>query len=237
MQCVILAGGLATRLRPLTEKIPKTLLEIGPFPFVHYQLKHLSQQGVDRVVFCIGYKGEMIREAVGDGSQWSLQVSYSDEGPDLKGTGGALRLALERELLDEKFFILYGDSYLPIDFGEIWNFFLRGSEPALMTVMENQDKWDSSNAVLQGNKVKLYDKKLKSKPEGMKFVDYGLSALTRSLVAERIPTGEKFDLADLFHALSLENQLSGFEVKERFFEVGSFAGLEDFRRYTLRKDG
>ena len=110
----ILAGGLATRLRPVTEDTPKALLDVAGKPFVVRQLEYLRQQGIVRVVLCVGYLGEQIRAVVGDGSALGLEVLYSWDGPQLLGTGGALRHALSA--LGEQFMVLYGDSYLPIDF-------------------------------------------------------------------------------------------------------------------------
>ena len=110
----ILAGGLATRLRPITEKIPKSLVDVAGEPFIVRQLDYLFRQRVRDVVLCIGYLGEMIEAVVGDGSRFGLRVSYSIDGPILLGTGGALRRAAP--LLGEAFFVLYGDSYLPVDY-------------------------------------------------------------------------------------------------------------------------
>ena len=236
MQCVILAGGLATRMRPLTEQIPKSLLPVeGDRPFVDYQLQYLREQGIEEAVFCIGYKGEMIRQYVGEGSSWSLKVQYADEGKDLRGTGGALRLAFDHGFLKEKFFVVYGDSFLPIDFRKVWEAFGTNSEStALMTVMENSNQWDQSNACYSQGKVPLYDKRIQPKPAEMKFIDYGLSILERTTVRECIPSQGKFDLADVFHTLSLQGKLAGYLVHERFYEIGSFQGLDDFKKYIRR---
>lgn len=232
MQCVILAGGLATRMRPLTEKIPKSLIEVaGKRPFVDYQLEFLKKQGIQSVVFCIGYKGQMLRDHIGDGAKWGLKASYADEGQNLMGTAGALRLAQDQGLLDEKFFVTYGDSFLPIDFRAVWQDFVSQNAPALMTVMENSNRWDQSNACYSQGQVVLYDKKINPKPKEMRFIDYGLSVLSASVVSDYTQPGRVADLATVFHQLSLEGKLRGFLVKERFYEVGSFQGLAEFETY------
>jgi NDP-sugar pyrophosphorylase family protein len=234
MQLVVLAGGLATRMRPLTEKIPKLLIEIKGRPFGHYQLDWFAAHGVTDVVYCIGYKGKMIRDSIGDGSRWGVRVRYVDEGTELRGTGGAIRLVADEGILDPRFLVIYGDSFLPIDFAEVWRRFEQATEPALMTVFLNEGKWDSSNACVDGEKVTLYDKKISPKPVAMKFIDYGLLGLSREAVLNGVPAykaGNKTDLAELFHQLSVEGKLAGLQVFERFYEIGSMEGLRDFTAY------
>jgi N-acetyl-alpha-D-muramate 1-phosphate uridylyltransferase len=226
MQCVILAGGLGTRMRPLTETCPKTLLPVHGRPFAFYQLYWLASQGVTDVVYSIGHHGDMIRR------YWESRLSpvpsirYVDEGTDLRGTGGALRLARESGVLQESFFVIYGDSFLPVRFAPIWDAFRTSGMPALMTVLRNEGRWDRSNAVYRDGRVLLYDKKGHL---AMHYVDYGLSALRRDIL-DGIKA-EVFDLATLFHELSLRDQLAGFEVDQRFYEIGSPEGLHDFEQY------
>lgn len=232
LQCVILAGGVGSRLRPLTEERPKALLPVLDRPFADWQLRLLAEQGVKRVLFSIGYRGEMIREFVGDGGRWGIQVSYVDEGKDLLGTGGALRLALAAEALEEAFFVLYGDSYLPLDLREIEAAWERTELPALMTVFRNEDRWDRSNAVYSDGRVVRFEKGGSSGgADEMQWIDFGLSALKRDVVAERITPEEVSDLADLMRDLSMEGRLAGFEVSERFYEAGSREGLRDLEYY------
>jgi NDP-sugar pyrophosphorylase family protein len=237
LQCVVLAGGIGTRMRPQTEEAPKALLPVLGRPFAEWQLARLAEQGVERVLYSVGYRGEMIRDHVGDGSRWGLEVIYVDEGHQLRGTGGALRLALDLGELDEAFFVLYGDSYLPVDFGAIERAWEQTPLPALMTVFRNDGQWDASNAIYDDGRVVLYDK---DRPEDqvaeMHWIDYGLSILTRDVVAERVPPGAVTDLADLMRELSLEGKLAGFEVSERFYEAGSSKGLRDLERYLARGD-
>ena len=218
----ILAGGLATRLRPITEKIPKSLVEVAGEPFIVRQLDYLSRQGVRDVVLCIGYLGEMIEATVGDGSRFGLSVSYSIDGPTLLGTGGALRRAAP--LLGEACFVLYGDSYLPVDLGAIEAEFWASGQPALMTVLYNRDRWDKSNVLFVDGKLTEYNKRA-PRPE-FAFIDYGLSIVRREIL-ESYPATEAFDLATLYHTLSLENRLHGYEVFRRFYEIGSPSGLKE----------
>jgi len=236
LQCVVLAGGRGTRMRPFTDTRPKSLLPVLGRPFAEWQLRFLASQGLDRITYCIGYAGDQIRDYVGDGHQFGLRVSWVSEGDDLLGTAGALRLAMDQGALEEAFYVLYGDSYLPIDMAPVEAAWRQSRLPALMTVMRNQGRWDRSNVVYADGRVALYDK---SRPESqrprMLWIDYGLSLLARNLIAERIPTGAVADLADLLRALSLEGKLGGYEVSERFYEVGSPDGLGDLEAY-LRKD-
>jgi NDP-sugar pyrophosphorylase family protein len=239
VQCVILAGGLATRMRPLTDVMPKALLPVAGRPFVDHQLEHLARHGVTDVVLSIGYRGEMLRDHVGDGARFGLRVAYVDEGADLRGTAGALRLALSRGALAEAFLVTYGDSFLPIDFGAVFEAFRRSGQPALMTVFRNEGRWDTSNVIFQaapgaggGGRVVLYDKRRETRPAAdFAYIDYGLSALERRLVEEEVPAAGKADLAELFFALSRGGRLAGYEVRERFHEIGSPEGLAELETW------
>ncbi|MCZ2207543.1 nucleotidyltransferase family protein [Cylindrospermopsis raciborskii] len=227
---VILAGGLATRLRPITEKIPKALVPVAGKPFIYHQLAYLGKQGVDRVVLCIGYLGQMIQDVVGNGAEFGLSVSYSPDGPVLLGTGGALKQAVH--LLDKSFFVLYGDSFLPINFSAVENSFLYSGKPALMTILHNGNRWDKSNVLFRNGRLEEYNKR-SPRPE-MEFIDYGLGVLSRS-VFEQYHGGHPLDLADVYHSLSLEGNLFGYQVHERFYEIGSIPGLQETETYFLRQ--
>jgi MurNAc alpha-1-phosphate uridylyltransferase len=231
IQIVILAGGLGTRLRPLTEQIPKAMIPILGKPFMDFQLRLLSRCGIQEVILSTGYLGEMIKEFVRDGRDWNLKVTYVNEGKNLRGTGGALRLIYDHGLLREHFLVTYGDSYLPISYRDIWQEFSKRTEPALMTVLRNGEKWDASNSCFDGENVTLYDKKIQPKPKEMQFIDYGLSAFSKALIGQEIPKDQKFDLATLLNQLSINKQLAGLEVKERFYEVGSLQGIQDLEAY------
>jgi NDP-sugar pyrophosphorylase family protein len=218
----ILAGGLATRLRPITEKIPKSLVPVAGKPFLAHQLELLRLRGIRRAVLCIGYLGEMIQRDFGDGKNFGVQLDYSFDGEKLLGTGGAIKRALPK--LGEEFFALYGDSYLPLDFAPVAEFFHRSGKSGLMTVYRNEGKYDVSNVVFADGEIKIYDKKAKL-PE-MRHIDYGLS-LFKASVFEKFSADEKFDLADVMQKLVREKQLAGYEVAERFYEIGSPAGLAE----------
>jgi NDP-sugar pyrophosphorylase family protein len=232
---VILAGGLATRLRPITENIPKSLVVVAKRPFIFHQLEYLKSQGVKTVVICIGYLGEMIREALGDGHSFGLQLLYVSDGPKLLGTGGAIKQALaqNQSILSPAFFVLYGDSFLPIEFEPVYKAFETSSMPSLMTITKNNNLWDSSNVLFKKDKIFEYNK-IKPKKK-MKHIDYGLSILSSHLFDKYI-LGANFDLAELFNELSISGQVKGFEVFERFYETGSHSGLIEIADYFSNKD-
>jgi len=225
MQCVILAGGLATRMRPLTDTCPKTLLPVCGRPFAHHQLHWLAAQGVEDVIYCIGHQGEMIRRYWESVPKPVRSIRYVDEGEQLRGTGGALRLASEQGVLDESFLVIYGDSFLPVEFPPVWRAFQASGMPALMTVLRNEGRWDRSNVIYENGRLLLYDKQTDSR---MQYIDFGLSAFRRDLFDQR---PEVFDLAVLLHELSLYGRLAGFEVQQRFYEIGSPHGLRDLEQY------
>jgi NDP-sugar pyrophosphorylase family protein len=223
-QCVILAGGLGTRMRPLTETCPKTLLPVAGRPFAYHQLHWLGAQGITEVVYSIGHQGGLIRRYWDQEPPPIAKIRYVDEGEQLRGTAGALRLAHEQGVLDERFFVIYGDSFLPVEFAPIWKAFEASGRPALMTVLRNEGRWDRSNVIYQPGRVVRYDK---NAAPGMQYIDYGLSCFRRDVFDESTYS----DLAALFHELSMQGKLAGFEVHERFYEVGSPAGLRDLEQY------
>ena len=227
----ILAGGLATRLRPITETIPKALIEIAGEPFIFHQLRYLHKQGLTSVVLCIGYLGEMIQEIVGDGSHFGVQVSYSFDGPKLLGTGGAIKAAMP--LLGNNFFIFYGDSFLPIDFKAVEKAYLSSNKLGLMTVLKNENQWDKSNVIYQNDSLIEYNKE-EIKP-GMNYIDYGLGILN-SDVFHAYPAEESFDLSKVYNQLSLNKQLYGYEVFERFYEIGSHQGILETEEYLTSRE-
>jgi|SRR5688572_14265876 len=219
---IILAGGLATRLRPITEKIPKALIEVGGQPFIAHQLRLLRSRGIKRVVISAWYRGEMIREYVGNGSNFEMQVECVFDGDRPLGTGGAVRRALK--LLDGPFFVLYGDSYLPCNYADIQAFFYAGAQPGLMTVYRNQGKWDTSNVQMVNGQILSYDKK--NCTPGMEFIDYGLGLFQPEVFAS-LPAGQPADLADIYQKLAEGRGLLAYEIKQRFYEIGSFEGLNE----------
>lgn len=226
----ILAGGLATRLHPITQAIPKSLIEVAGKPFIDHQLEYLRKQGITSVVLCIGHLGEMIQELVGDGSRWNMQVRYSQDGSALLGTGGALRQALP--MLGRQFFVLYGDSYLPIDFAKVQTAFINSNQLGLMTVLRNQNQWDRSNVQLERGQLIEYNKE--SVNSQMHYIDYGLGAL-EAVALNSYSSGGRLDLSRVYNELSLKKQLAAYEVFERFYEIGSYQGIADAQTYLLRE--
>ena len=228
LSVAILAGGLATRLRPITKTIPKALVPVAGRPFVLWQLEYLRDQGVSRVVLCTGYRSTQIEQIVGDGSQFGIVVEYSNDGTTLLGTGGALGKALP--LLGPEFFVLYGDSFLPVSFSTVEQAYYDSDLSGLMTVYRNEGEWGTSNAVFNNGQILEYNK---AKPRhAMAYIDYGLGVLSKSVV-EHYCQEKVFDLATVYEALANAGQLAGFEVFERFYEIGSPDGLaqtEDFFR-------
>jgi NDP-sugar pyrophosphorylase family protein len=225
----ILAGGLATRLRPTTEKIPKALIEIAGQPFLAHQLRLLQSAGIRKIVLCVGYRGEMIEREFQDGSGSGLKLSYSYDGPELLGTGGALKKALP--LLAKNFLVLYGDSYLPIDYAEPARAFLASGKLGLMTVFRNDGRWDTSNVSFADGVIRSYDKKQQT--PGLRYIDYGLGGLSAEALSDWADH-KAFDLADVYRALIARNELAGYEVKQRFYEIGSPEGLTELDA-VLRK--
>lgn len=224
----ILCGGLGTRLKPITEKIPKALVEVAGKPFIFHQLEYLSQQNIEKVVLCLGHMGEKIEKEVTQNTFNGLQIEYSYDGMPLKGTGGAIKKAIP--LLGDNFYVQYGDSFLPVNYKSIERFYFESNKPALMTVFRNNNKWDKSNVIFDNYFISEYNKK-EFKPN-MHFIDYGLSILSKSLF-DSYSDNESFDLSDLYHQLSILGNLAGFEVVERFYEIGSHEGLEEFELYLL----
>ena len=221
----LLAGGLATRLRPITEKIPKVLVSVAGKTFLEHQLALLRKQGLTRVVLCLGHLGEMVVDQFGDGRAHGVQLEYSFDGPKLLGTGGALKQAMPK--LGDNFFVLYGDSYLTEPFLPVADFFLRSGKLGLMTVFNNEGKYDTSNVVFGDGAIQLYDKKQRL-PE-MRHIDYGLSLFNKRAFDEW-PDDQPFDLAAVMTRLVERRQMAGWEVKERFYEIGSHEGLEELDR-------
>jgi NDP-sugar pyrophosphorylase family protein len=222
----ILAGGLASRLGPLTTEMPKCLLEVAGRPFIHTQLHQLSSQGVCRVVLCLGHLGERVAAAVGDGSAFGLEIVYSFDGPELRGTAGAIKRALP--LLGREFFVLYGDSHLECNYAAVQNAFETAGKLVLMTVFRNEGRWDTSNVEYHDGRIVAYDKKTHT--AGMQHIDYGLGVWNHRAF-EGVPQATSCDLVVVYQEMLLRGELAGFEVTERFYEIGSFTGLTETRKH------
>jgi NDP-sugar pyrophosphorylase family protein len=225
----LLAGGLATRLRPITATIPKALVEVAGRPFIDHQLALLRRNGIRRVVLCLGYLGEQVQEHLRDGAAIGMELQYCFDGARLLGTGGALRQAAP--LLGQAFWVMYGDSYLDIDYRAVLRVFTSSDALGLMTVLHNGNRWDRSNVVFRSGQLLQYNKRAQM-PE-MTYIDYG-AALLRDTAIERIPADQPYDLADLYSALVAERRMIGYEVMQRFYEIGSHEGLAETQAYLQR---
>lgn len=230
MQIVILCGGAATRLHPLTKKIPKSLIRIARKPFLEHQLNLLKKNGISDIILCIGYKGEQIKKYFKDGKKFGVKIRYSSDGKKLLGTGGAFKKA--EDLLEDIFLVMWGDSYLPFNFQKAIKFFKKSNKLGLMAVFKNLDKYELSNVEVEKNLVKSYSKKRKTKK--MKYIDYGVS-IYRKEVLKFIPKNQIYDLSRLQQTLIKKRQLLAYSAEKRFYQIGSPAGLEEFKNYIKNK--
>jgi NDP-sugar pyrophosphorylase family protein len=228
----ILAGGLATRLRPITTTVPKAMVEVAGAPFIAHQLQLLRREGAGVVVVCLGHLGEQVRDFVGDGSRFGLEVRWSFDGDRLLGTGGALRQALPQ--LGSEFLILYGDSYLDLAYAPVVEAWRHSGLDGLMTVHGNEGRWDTSNVVFEDGRILRYSK-TRREPR-MRHIDYGLGALKAKVLAAR-DQGQPFDLAEVYAGLVEAGRLAGYEVERRFYEIGSPEGLAETDAYLRRPAG
>lgn len=227
----ILCGGMGTRLYPLTEQRPKALIEILGEPFLAHQMRLLKNSGIERVVLCAGHHGQSLRDFAGDGSRFGLAVEYSFDGPVLLGTAGAVKQALP--LLGDVFFVLYGDSYLPCDYRAVAESFHAAGKQGLMTVFHNEGHWDTSNVEISDHgDILAYDKK--NLTPRMRHIDYGLGVF-RASAFDRVPPETIFDLAEVYQQQLAEGQLSVHVIEDRFYEVGSFKGIEELQTFLSRK--
>ena len=227
---VILAGGLATRLGPITKAMPKSLIEVAGEPFIFHQLKYLRTQGIKKIILCVGHLGEMIQQKVGDGKQFKIDISYSFDGSPLLGTGGAIKKAVS--MLEDAFFVLYGDSYLPIDFKRVEEHFYSSSKSGLMTIFQNFNQLDRSNVSYADGNLIEYCKDFPS--PSMSYIDYGLGILRKKLFTN-YSRDQRFDLSEVYHVLSKEGDLEGFVVERRFYEIGSHQGLQETNQFLLKQ--
>ena len=222
----ILAGGLATRMRPITETIPKALVEIAGEPFLGHQLRLLRRGGIKRAVLCLGYLGEQVRDYAGDGSAFGLHIDYSFDGPELLGTAGAIRRAAP--LLGEAFFVIYRDCYLPCDYGAAANAFLESGKLGLMTVFLNEGRWDNSNVEYADGRILAYDKA--NRTPRMRHIDYGLGVFRRAAF-DTVPEGRPYDLATVYQDLLRRGELAAWEAPDRFYEIGSREGMRQLTEF------
>ncbi len=223
----ILAGGLGTRLGSVAVATPKILVDIDGRPFAEYQLDWLRQHGVRHVVYCLGHLGEQVIAALGDGGRWNMRFEFVMDGPTLLGTGGALRRAMPGRA--DAFFVLYGDSLLTCDLGDVARGYQARGRACLMTVVANDNRWDRSNVLFRDGEIVAYDKT--GGTPGMAHIDYGLGVLSTHVLMP-YPADSRFDLAQVYQDQLQQGQLAAYEVATRFYEIGSPAGLDDTRAYV-----
>jgi MurNAc alpha-1-phosphate uridylyltransferase len=235
----ILAGGLAERLGPIAAAVPKSMVKVGGEPFIAHQLRQLAAQSFTEVVVCAGYLGERIEEFVGTGGAFGCDVRYSFDGDKLLGTGGALRRALP--MLGSHFLVMYGDSYLTQPFGPVWEAFIESGKAALMTVFQNDGLWDRSNVEFAAGRIRRYEKPLPGETDHgdgettrpMRHIDYGLGCISADELG-KWSSDHRFDLARFYQAMVERQELAAFEVKDRFYEIGSPQGLVDTEAFLTR---
>ena len=227
---LIICGGLGTRLYPITKNLPKSLIEINNRPFIYWQLKYIEQQGFKDIHLCLGNMGEMVEEAVKKFKLINLNITFSYDGDKLLGTGGAIVNALSN--VTDDLFIQYGDSYLPVNYKKIQNSYLSNDKKILMSIIKNNNKWDKSNVIYKDSKLLEYNKKNYS--DNMEYIDYGLSIVSKTIF-ESYNQKETIDLADIFQKASINSQIIGYEVSEKFYEIGSKEGIKDFKEYLNLK--
>lgn len=223
VQAVVLAGGLATRMRPHTLTLPKSMLPVAGRPFVDWQLERLAESGMRDVVMCIAHLGEPIRAHVGGGERYGLRVAWSNEGDKLLGTAGALRAAMH--LLAPAFIVTYGDSYLPFDYAEPLRILQAHDDcDGVMAVYKNDGKWEPSNVVTDGAWIIRYEKG--TREPAFDHIDYGATALRRDVI-ESLPRGAFRGLDDVGRGLAQRKRLRACVARDRFFEIGSPEGLAE----------
>jgi NDP-sugar pyrophosphorylase family protein len=192
-------------------------------PFLAYQLEYLVHHGIRDIILCVGHLGDVIEDHFGDGRRFGVTIRYWRERDRLLGTAGAIKNV--EYLLDDAFFVTYGDSYTVVDFVKIMDYFLSRDCLGLMVVFKNEDRWDRSNVVVDGEFVRVYDKQ-RLHP-GIRYIDFGVSLFRREAF-RHVPAGVPVDLNDMNQQLIAQQQLLAYETHNRFYEIGSIAGLREF---------
>lgn len=225
MQIVILCGGLGTRLGEISKKIPKSMVRINNKPFLEYQIKQLKKNGVKDIVLCVGHLSEEIINYFGEGKKLGVKITYSNDGEKQLGPIGALKNAESK--LEDIFFTLYGDSYIFVDYNNVYKSFLKKNTLAMMTVYQNRDKYDKSNLVVKKGMVKKYNNK---KTKDMIYIDYGVSIFKKKTL-QLIPENTFFSTNQLYSKLVENNELAAYEVNKRFYHIGTPKALQEFKNY------
>ena len=230
-QALILSGGLGTRLGEVARTVPKHLMEVAGEPFAHHQLRWLAGNGVTEIVECVGHLGDEIVAALGTGERFGVRIDYISDGPELQGTGGAIATAAAAGLLQDAFFVVYGDSYLRLALDEVrsaWNDAKTSGADSLMCVYRNEGRLDTPNVRRTTDGRFEYDKRAADEVRAtMEFIDYGLCVLSAGFVDARLAGRGPYDLADAMAAASEDHRMAGLEVHERFYEIGTPASLAE----------
>jgi NDP-sugar pyrophosphorylase family protein len=226
MQAVILAGGMGTRLRPLTDSVPKTMVKVLGKPFLEREIGLLRAGGVEDFVLCVGYKAEKVREHFGDGGGLGVKIAYSYDGPKLLGGVGALKKA--EAMLRERFFVTYGDAYLRLDYGAMMDAFVASGRLGMMAVYHNRNKHGNSDLVVEQGYVTRYDKRAAGK--GLEWINFGISALQKEALA-LVPEGLEYGEEEFYGELIRRGELASFPVRRRFYEIGSPSALKEFETF------
>lgn len=228
MQAVILAGGLGTRLRPLTLDTPKPMIKIAGKPFLEYKLRHLKRNGFRDFVLCVGYKSEVIEEYFESGDKLGISISYSNDGETQRGPVGALKHA--SELLENEFMVTYGDDFLRLDYACFQREFCSSGKLGMMAVLENHSKYGKSDILVENGLVTGYDKVRQL--SGMIWINFGATLLKKSTL-KFIPDEMPIEEEQFYRLLIAERELAAFVVTERFYEIGSIPGLQEFEKFAL----
>jgi NDP-sugar pyrophosphorylase family protein len=229
MQAVILAGGLGTRLGGLTAGLPKPMVDVAGKLFLEYELALLRRYGISDIVLCIGHKADVIEGYFGDGSRFDMSIRYSIEGDELMGTAGAVKQA--EHLIQDDFLLTYADTYLQMDYHAAYETFASSGRLGMMVVLPNDNGVETSNIIVEGDRVAVYDK-FSLRPE-MHHINFGVSYL-RKAALNLVPAGQKYTQEDWYQDLIKDNNLGAFETHQRYYEIGSPDGLQEFRSLISR---
>jgi N-acetyl-alpha-D-muramate 1-phosphate uridylyltransferase len=225
MQCIILAGGLGTRLGSRTVDKPKAMVAVAGEPFLRHQLRQLQNGGVNDVVICIGYRGLLIEDEIARHCPLGMSVRCISDGDRLRGTAGAIRRVVERGYTDERFMVLHGDSYILANLADVWRSFDSTNYLGLMTVWRG-DVLEDCNAGVRDGKVMVFRRgESHSNHPSMNHVDCGLGVVEADTLLDLVPPGVPYDLADMYESLAAQGRLQAYELDERFHEIGSATGL------------
>jgi len=221
MQIVVLCAGKATRLYPLTKKIPKSMIRVCGKPFLEHQIELFRKNKIFDVVLCIGFLGEQIEEYFGDGKSFGVSIKYSREKEPID-TGTTLKNA--KKLLNDEFFVIYGDSYLLNDYQEAYNYFKKFNKLGLMTIYKNYEKLEANTVIAEGNFIKKFDKENPNQP-GMIYTEFGLNIFKKKVLDS--VRKKAFPIGDYFKKLIEKKELLAFETPKRFYEIGSPNSLKE----------